>query len=213
MPGGGLMQLVSFGAQDLGLMGNPQITFFQHEYKPHTNSFDFKPVLVSNYKPEPVPSLMSICFKNLTPSQKNTIADLKDSFPAFFEEITRRQRHYKEKIVADLKVARHRILCYNGQYLKRKPQYKPYKLVSDLLRGRPYYIHSETLNKVHARRRTENMKWLSSKHKKDHFRKQLLQKQLNQRRAIRDDRRKKRTINNEEYHHLELEQFFNIFEA
>ena len=37
MSGGGLMQLVAYGAQDVYLTGNPQITFFKHLYKRHTN--------------------------------------------------------------------------------------------------------------------------------------------------------------------------------
>ena len=35
--GGGLMQLVAYGAQDVYLSGNPQITFFKLHYKRHTN--------------------------------------------------------------------------------------------------------------------------------------------------------------------------------
>ena len=35
--GGGLMQLVAYGAQDIYLTGNPQITFFKKVYKRHTN--------------------------------------------------------------------------------------------------------------------------------------------------------------------------------
>ena len=35
--GGGLMQLVAIGAQDVFLTGNPQITFFKVVYKRHTN--------------------------------------------------------------------------------------------------------------------------------------------------------------------------------
>lgn len=34
---GGFIQLAAYGAQDLYLMGNPQITFFQAVYKRHTN--------------------------------------------------------------------------------------------------------------------------------------------------------------------------------
>ena len=34
--GGGLIQLVAYGAQDIYLSGNPQITFFKHVYKRHT---------------------------------------------------------------------------------------------------------------------------------------------------------------------------------
>ena len=33
MAGGGLMQLVAYGAQDVYLTGNPQITFFKAVYK------------------------------------------------------------------------------------------------------------------------------------------------------------------------------------
>ena len=35
--GGGLMQLVAYGAQDIYLTGNPQISFFKAVYKRHTN--------------------------------------------------------------------------------------------------------------------------------------------------------------------------------
>ena len=37
MSGGGLMQLVAYGAQDIYLTGNPQITFFKVVYRRHTN--------------------------------------------------------------------------------------------------------------------------------------------------------------------------------
>ena len=35
--GGGLMQFVAYGAQDIYLTGNPQITFFKVVYRRHTN--------------------------------------------------------------------------------------------------------------------------------------------------------------------------------
>ena len=35
--GGGLMQLIAYGAQDVYLSGNPQITFFKVVYRRHTN--------------------------------------------------------------------------------------------------------------------------------------------------------------------------------
>merc|ERR1711959_472302 len=35
--GGGLIQLVAMGAQDVYLTGNPQITFFKVVYRRHTN--------------------------------------------------------------------------------------------------------------------------------------------------------------------------------
>ena len=38
--GGGLMQLVAYGAQDIYLTGNPQITFFKVVYRRHTNFSD-----------------------------------------------------------------------------------------------------------------------------------------------------------------------------
>jgi hypothetical protein len=37
MGGGGLMQLVAYGAQDIYLTGSPQITFFKSVYRRHTN--------------------------------------------------------------------------------------------------------------------------------------------------------------------------------
>ena len=35
--GGGLIQLTAYGAQDVFLTGNPQITFFKAVYRRHTN--------------------------------------------------------------------------------------------------------------------------------------------------------------------------------
>ena len=35
--GGGLLQLVAQGAQDINLTGQPQISFFKANYKRHTN--------------------------------------------------------------------------------------------------------------------------------------------------------------------------------
>ena len=43
MSGGGLMQLVAYGAQDVYLSGNPQITFFKVVYRRHTN-FSVEPI-------------------------------------------------------------------------------------------------------------------------------------------------------------------------
>ena len=40
---GGLMQLVAYGAQDVYLSGNPQITFFKVVYRRHTN-FSVEPI-------------------------------------------------------------------------------------------------------------------------------------------------------------------------
>ena len=41
--GGGLMQLVAYGAQDVYLTGNPTITFFKIVYKRYTN-FAIEPI-------------------------------------------------------------------------------------------------------------------------------------------------------------------------
>ena len=35
--GGGLLQIVAYGAQDVYITGNPQITFFKVVYRRHTN--------------------------------------------------------------------------------------------------------------------------------------------------------------------------------
>ena len=35
--GGGLLQIVAYGSQDIYLTGNPQITFFKAVYRRHTN--------------------------------------------------------------------------------------------------------------------------------------------------------------------------------
>jgi len=35
--GGGLMQLVAYGAQDVFLTGNPQVTFFKNIFRRYTN--------------------------------------------------------------------------------------------------------------------------------------------------------------------------------
>ena len=44
MGGGGLIQLVAVGAQDVYITGQPQITFFKSVYRRHTN-FAIEPVL------------------------------------------------------------------------------------------------------------------------------------------------------------------------
>jgi hypothetical protein len=41
--GGGLMQLVAYGSQDVYLTGNPQITYFKLVYRRHTN-FSIEPI-------------------------------------------------------------------------------------------------------------------------------------------------------------------------
>ena len=46
MPGATL-QLVSYGAQDMYLTGNPQITFFKVVYRRHTN-FSMEDVIISS---------------------------------------------------------------------------------------------------------------------------------------------------------------------
>ena len=35
--GGSLIQLAAYGAENLYIMGNPQITFFKSVYRKHTN--------------------------------------------------------------------------------------------------------------------------------------------------------------------------------
>jgi hypothetical protein len=47
MPGGGLMQLVAYGAQDAYLTGNPQVTFFRTTYRRYTN---FNPYNQNEYE-------------------------------------------------------------------------------------------------------------------------------------------------------------------
>jgi hypothetical protein len=50
--GGGLMQLVAYGAQDVYLTGNPQITFFKVVYRRHTNfSIEMDELPVDTAKP------------------------------------------------------------------------------------------------------------------------------------------------------------------
>ena len=48
MFGGGLMQLVAYGAQDVYLNGNPEITFFNQVYRKHTN-FSMEHVELPDY--------------------------------------------------------------------------------------------------------------------------------------------------------------------
>ena len=51
--GGGLMQLVAYGAQDIYLTGNPQITFFKVVYRRHTNfSMESIQQTLNGYKSE-----------------------------------------------------------------------------------------------------------------------------------------------------------------
>jgi hypothetical protein len=71
--GGGLMQLVAYGAQDIYLTGNPQITFFKVVYRRHTNfsietiaqtfngSADFNKLNYQNYtKPDKAQQLLPL---------------------------------------------------------------------------------------------------------------------------------------------------------
>ena len=51
--GGGLMQLVAYGAQDIYLTGQPQITFFKSVYRRHTN-FAIESILLI---PDEIPTL------------------------------------------------------------------------------------------------------------------------------------------------------------
>jgi hypothetical protein len=49
MPSGGLMQLVSYGSENLYLTGNPQITFFKTAYRRHTNfAYEWVPEYFKN---------------------------------------------------------------------------------------------------------------------------------------------------------------------
>ena len=45
MPSGATLQLVSYGAQDIYLTGNPQITYFKMVYRRHTN-FSMEDVII-----------------------------------------------------------------------------------------------------------------------------------------------------------------------
>jgi len=49
--GGGLLQLIAYGAQDAYLSGNPQITFWKGLYKRHTN-FAMEPFRI-NFNGQP----------------------------------------------------------------------------------------------------------------------------------------------------------------
>jgi len=62
--GGGLMQLVAYGAQDIYLTGNPQITFFKVVYRRHTN-FSMEAIEQTiNGNPGPSARLTSIISRN-----------------------------------------------------------------------------------------------------------------------------------------------------
>ena len=45
--GGGHIQLIALGAQDIYVIGNPQITFFKSVYRRHTN-FSMECIEVTN---------------------------------------------------------------------------------------------------------------------------------------------------------------------
>lgn len=47
--GGGLLQLVAYGAQDVFLSGNPQINFFKTSYKRYTNFSMARTISSNNY--------------------------------------------------------------------------------------------------------------------------------------------------------------------
>ena len=60
--GGGLMQLVAYGAHDIFLSGTPKITFFKMKYRRHTN---FAPT-----------SLTEVINDNLSPNNQSIIITL-----------------------------------------------------------------------------------------------------------------------------------------
>lgn len=62
--GGGLIQLAAYGAQDLYLTGNPQITFFKVLYKRHTNFAIESIQQTFNGKPEPGSKLTATISRN-----------------------------------------------------------------------------------------------------------------------------------------------------
>jgi len=82
MAGGGLLQLVAYGAQDLHLTGEPKVTFFQAVYKRHTSftmeatkhdsQFSFSNGLVSSIKIDRRGDLLGDIWLEL-PSQNQTI--------------------------------------------------------------------------------------------------------------------------------------------
>jgi len=85
---GGLMQLVSFGAQDTYLTGNPQINFFKTVY-PRTEFF-------SKRKVKPIKSLTEMALDALTQKDKMYVYEnCKDQFwnyKDFFEDIEKERR-------------------------------------------------------------------------------------------------------------------------
>ncbi len=64
---GGLMQLVAYGAQDMDLTGNPEITFFKTVHRRHTNfAMDsLAQVLTETPRQKNVPSFRSFHFSFL----------------------------------------------------------------------------------------------------------------------------------------------------
>ena len=78
MPGG-IMQLVAYGAADLFLTGNPQITFFKLVYKRYTN-FSTEYIAVDF---DTIPSLTTTQFTETTATIKRNADLVSDSYLAF----------------------------------------------------------------------------------------------------------------------------------
>ena len=81
--GGGLTQLVAYGAQDIYLTGNPQITFFKVVYRRHTNFLRWNllnrpstvPLAGSRVTP-PFPAMVTLSTDYTTPAGTLTVANV-----------------------------------------------------------------------------------------------------------------------------------------
>ena len=70
--GGGLLQIVSYGTQDLTLTGNPEITFFNIIYRRYTN-FGTKKILLSF---DNTPEFNSTAFINIPKNSGDLISNI-----------------------------------------------------------------------------------------------------------------------------------------
>ena len=70
--GGGLLQIVSYGTQDLTLTGNPEITFFNIIYRRYTN-FGAKKILLSF---DNTPEFNSTAFINIPKNSGDLISNI-----------------------------------------------------------------------------------------------------------------------------------------
>jgi hypothetical protein len=138
---GGIFQLIAFGAQDLYLTGNPQITFHKEIYK---------------RKRDPL-SLEDMCLNSLSEKQKGYMIGHYDSYPFLVEKLLKDERRKHKLMISELNLL--------SDYIQRNDGCLLYSLLKIGFAG---YIDKDTLIKSLKRRKRyklEQRELLRNNHK------------------------------------------------